>query len=118
MSQKKKTLETKIQKLKAELMEIGGMRPGALSQQFAACRKPGCACVDPVKPRKHGPFYQLSYSHRSKSTTRFVRPGYVATIKRELANYKRFRKLADDWVALEIELSQLKLEDSRRNESK
>jgi hypothetical protein len=31
-----------------------------------------------VEPKKHGPFYQLSYTYRSKSTTQFVRPQSVA----------------------------------------
>jgi hypothetical protein len=94
------------------------MRPGTLSRQFAACQKPGCACMDPVEPKKHGPFYQLSYSHQGKSTTRFVRPGYVTIIREELAAYKRFKELTQDWVSLAITLSQLQLEEARQKEDK
>lgn len=72
--------------------------------------------MDPVNPKKHGPFYQLSYSFEGKSTTRFVRPGYVAKIKKELATCKRFRKLTQDWVSLSITLAQMKLEEARQNE--
>jgi hypothetical protein len=43
--------------------------------------------------QKARPFYQLSYSHNGKITTRFIRPGYVANIKKELAAYKRFKRL-------------------------
>jgi hypothetical protein len=75
---------------------------GSLSRQYSVCGKPGCACADPDKPKKHGPFYQLSYAHQGKSSTRFVRPGYVPQIKKELAAYKRFRQLTQTWVALEI----------------
>ena len=78
-------IELRIKRIKRELMKLGPMRPGALSMQYAACKKPGCACVDPVKPKKHGPFYQLSYSQLGKSTTRFVRPNYAGQIKKELA---------------------------------
>jgi hypothetical protein len=53
-------IELRIKRIKRELMKLGPMRPGALSMQYAACKKPGCACVDPVKPKKHGPFYQLT----------------------------------------------------------
>jgi hypothetical protein len=109
-------IEQQIKSIKRELTTLGPMRPGALSRQYAACQKPGCACVDPVHPKKHGPFYQLSYSHAGKSTTRFVRPGYVTQIKKELATYKRFRALTQKWVSLELALSQLRLEQARREE--
>ena len=61
---RKEQLEAQIEKVKAELLKLGPMRPGSLSQQYSACQKPGCKCVDPVHPQKHGPFYQLSYTHR------------------------------------------------------
>jgi hypothetical protein len=69
--------------------------------------------MDPVKPKKHGPFYQLSYSHLGKSTTRFVRPSYTGQIKKELTAYKRFRALTQEWVTQELALSQLRLELAR-----
>jgi len=111
-----KGIEKQIERIQRDLMALGPMRPGALSRQYAACQKTGCACVDPVNPKKHGPFYQLSYSHAGKSTTRFIRPGYVAQIKKELTAYKRFRELTQKWVALALELSQLRLEQARHGE--
>ena len=56
--------------------------------------------------------YQLSYSHQGKSTTRFVR--HVAKIRKELAAYKRFRGLTQEWLTLALTLSQLRLEQARR----
>lgn len=111
-----KRIEKQIERIQRDLMALGPMRPGTLSRQYAACQKPGCACVDPIKPKKHGPFYQLSYSHQGKSTTRFVRPGYVVRIKKELAAYKRFRQITQQWVTLALTLSQLRLEQARRAE--
>ena len=70
--------------------------------------------MDPVNPRKHGPFYQLSYTHQGKSTTRFVRPAYVATIRKELAAYKRYRMLTQEWIDLAVNLSQMRLEHARK----
>ena len=114
----KAQIEKKIEKIKQELLILGSMRPGTLSRQYAACQKPGCACIDPTKPKRHGPFYQLSYSHQGKSTTRFVRPGYVTIITKELDAYKQFKKLTQDWVSLAITLSQLQMEEARKNEDK
>ncbi len=110
-----KRIEKQIERIQRDLMALGPMRPGSLSRQYTACQKPGCACVDPSNPKKHGPFYQLSYSHAGKSTTRFIRPGFVAQIKKELAAYKRFRQLTQKWVALALTLSQLRLEEARRD---
>lgn len=107
-------IERRIERIKRELLSIGPMRPGTLSRQYSACQKPGCKCVDPVNPRKHGPFYQLSYTHQGKSTTRFVRPAYVATIRKELAAYKRYRNLTQEWVDLAVNLSQMRLEQARK----
>ena len=108
-----KRIEAQIEKVKAGLLKIGEMRPGSLSKQYSACQKLGCKCVDPVKPQKHGPFYQLSYSHRGQSTTQFVRPQFVPQVRKQLAAYKKFRALTQKWVALALELSKLKLEEAR-----
>lgn len=106
-------LETQIEKLKRDLSKIGDMRPGSLSKQYSACQKPGCKCVDPVNPQRHGPFYQISYTHRGKSTTQFVRPPFVPQVRKQLAAYKKFKALTDKWVALALELSKLKMEIAR-----
>jgi hypothetical protein len=113
-----KRIEAQIEKIKAELLTIGEMRPGSLSQQYSACQKPGCKCVDPVNPQKHGPFYQLSYSHRGKSTTQFVRPQFVPQVQKQLDAYKKFKALTDNWVALALELSKLKMQEARSAASK
>ena len=51
-----KLIEKQIERVKRDLLALGPMRPGTLSRQYAACQKPGCACVDPVNHKKHGPF--------------------------------------------------------------
>ena len=111
-------LEARIEKVKAQLLKVGLMRPGSLSKQYSACQKPGCKCVDPVKPQKHGPYYQLSYIHWGKSTTQFIRPQFVRDVRKQLAAYKKFRALTDKWVALALELSKLKMQEARSAASK
>jgi hypothetical protein len=63
-----------IEKLKKRLAELGPLHPGSISEQYNVCGTPGCQCKDPKKPRRHGPYYQLSFTWRGKSSTRFVRP--------------------------------------------
>ena len=111
-------ITAKIETLKAELMQVGAMRPGTLSQQYSACQKPGCKCVDPLHPQKHGPFYKLSYSHQGKSTSQFVRPQLVSEVRRQVAAYKKFRALTEQWVALALELCKLDMQEARLAASK
>jgi Family of unknown function (DUF6788) len=111
-------LEAQIEKVKAQLVKIGPMRPGSLSRQYSACQKKGCKCVDPVHPQKHGPFYQISYRHRGKSTTQFVRPQFVPEVRKQLAAYKKFKALTEKWIALALELSKLKMQAARKTPSR
>jgi len=90
------------------------MRPGSLSKQYTVCGKPSCRCADPKHPQKHGPYYQLSFVHRGKSTTQFIRAPFVPEVEQQLASYKRFRELADEWVHLALEHSRLRLEELKK----
>lgn len=113
-----KTIEKRIERIKKELLKIGEMRPGSLSKQYSACEKEGCKCVDPVNPQKHGPYYQLSYVRNGKSTTRFIRPPFVRDIERQLANYKKFKTLTQEWRELAIQHATFKLESLRKMKSR
>lgn len=113
-----KTIEKRIERIKKDLLKIGEMRPGSLSKQYSACEKEGCKCIDPVNPQKHGPYYQLSYVRNGKSTTRFIRPAFVRDIERQLANYKKFKNLTEEWRDLAIQHATLKLESLRKMKEK
>jgi len=67
----------------------------------------------PKDPQKHGPYYQLSFTWRGKSRTRFVRAERLAGIREKIASYKRFRELTDEWVDLVVELEQQERERNR-----
>jgi hypothetical protein len=95
-------IQRQIQHLKQQLTALGPMHPGSLGQQYNVCGKPDCRCKDPRHPQKHGPYYQLSFSWRGKSTTRFVRPEQVREMRHKLTRYKRFRELVNKWVDLEV----------------
>jgi hypothetical protein len=101
-------LKNQIQQVKRELLVLGELRPGSLSQQFNVCGRPDCCCkADP--PRKHGPYYQLSYTRKGKSHTVFVKKHQLAAVKEQLQNYAQFRKLMERRVDLSIELCREKL---------
>ncbi len=109
--QRIQSLENKIQEIKTRLMALGEMRPGSLSKQYNVCGKPGCRCKDPKNPKRHGPYYQLSYVHRGKSTSQFV------TVRAQTATFKKFRKLIEQWVDLALTVAKLKLDAARQKAS-
>jgi len=107
-------LEQRIQRIKQDLTALGDMRPGSLSQQYNVCGKPGCRCKDPKNPQRHGPYYQLSYVHRGQSTSQFIRPPLLSTVKAQITTYRRFRRLTEEWVNLALTLAKLKLEAAKQ----
>lgn len=110
--------EQRIQQIKAELAALGEMRPGSLSKQYNVCGKPNCRCKDPQNPQRHGPYYQLSWVHRGKSSTQFIRRPLLPQVRAQIATYNKFRKLTEEWVNLALRLAQAKLLTARRSLSK
>ena len=98
-------MQDRVVRIKKELSALGDMRPGALSMQYNVCGKAGCRCKNAVEPKKHGPYYQLSYTHKGKSTTEFVKKPMVAEARRHLRAYAKFRRLTEEWVDLSLRIS-------------
>jgi hypothetical protein len=94
-------IERRIEKIKVLLNGIGEMRPGTLTQQFK----------DPQN--RTGSYYQLSYTLNMKSRTDYVSSDAVADVRRQVANYKRFKELSAQWVELGIEHSKLRIKLSK-----
>lgn len=104
MSTTRGKLVGQIERVKQQLQALGPMRPGAISRQY---RNP---------KEKKRPFYQISYTHRMKSRSEYLRPENLAAVRRETANFKRFRKLMDRWVDLTLKLSQLRTRQGLHSE--
>ena len=97
MSTPLERLESRIERIRQELQNLGPMRPGSVSRQYR----------DP-KNRQHL-FYQISYTHRMRGRSEYVRPENVDALRKETATFKRFRKLIDRWVDLALKASQLRV---------
>jgi hypothetical protein len=89
-------IEARIEHIKHELFTIGEMRPGSLTKQSRA--------------RKDRSYYQLSYTHKMKGRTEYVRSEFVAETKRQISTYKRFRGLVEEWTELAIQHAKMKVE--------
>jgi len=101
-------LEAQIASIKNQLQAHGPMRPGSLSRQYNVCGKSGCRCKDPQHPRRHGPYYQLNYVFRGKKTSQFIRREILGQVRTEVANYKKFRRLTDQWIGLALQVAHAK----------
>lgn len=100
----------RIVEIKGELGALGPMHPGSISEQYNICGTAGCKCKDAKSPKKHGPYYQLSYTWRGRSSTKFVRPDQLDGMRAKVERYKRFRELMNEWVDLEVARERLERE--------
>jgi len=95
-------IRSRIDRIKEELAAIDEMRPGSLTRQYK-------------DPKSHsGPYYQLSYTRDMKSRTEYIARECLPDVRRQIANYKRFKALSAQWIALSIEHSRLKMKLARR----
>jgi len=95
-------IDNRIGKIKAELAALGQMRPGSLTRQYK----------DP--DRGSGAYYQLSYTLDMKSRTDYISHDWVRQVRAQVGNYKRFKSLSAQWVALSIERCRLTMKLTRR----
>jgi len=105
-TRKLRQIEERIEKIKKELQLIGEMRPGTLSKQYK----------DPKK--KNGEYWQLSFTHKMKSRTEYIRPTFLKETKQQVKDYKKFKKLFEGWIDLSIEYCRLKMDLSKLDKLK
>ncbi len=88
--------EAKIRSLLARIAKLGPMRPGALSVQY---RNP---------MQRKSPFHQLSYTHKGRSRSEYVRPENLCAVRKEVGTYKKFRHLVMQLTELSLQTSRLR----------
>jgi len=107
MSQKRiQQIERRIARIKEELQAVGPMRPGSLTCQYRDTKS------------RAGAYWQISYTRQMKSRTEYVRRERVAEIREQIATYKRFKRLIDQWLDLSIERSQLAIQIAKQKTAK
>jgi len=95
-------IEKEIEAIKARIAEIGVVRPGSLTRQYKDPRN------------RKGAYWQISYTHRMRSKTAYVRPDSLPVVRRQIRDYKTLKRLVERWVALGIEYSGLSMRRSSR----
>ena len=112
-----RSLERQIARIKRELNQVEDLRIGTLSRQDNVCGKSNCRCKA-SPPRKHGPYYQLSYTQKRRSGTEAVRREHLSEVKQQLRNYAKLRDLVDRWIELGTRLSRLKTDPPPQRHSR
>ena len=98
MTQLKLTrIEKAIGEIKKRLFDLGDIRPGSLSKQMRRSKE------------KYGAYWHLSYTHKGKGHTEYIRDEFVEQVKQEVKKYKQYRKLFERLVTLSIEKSKLRM---------
>ena len=96
-----KIIDRQIQRVKDRLAGLGPMRPGTLTRQYRNPRE------------RQGAFWQISYTHQMKSRSEYVRAEETAAARREIAEFRRYKKLTARWVELALERSQTRVQLAR-----
>jgi hypothetical protein len=97
-----KAIEDRITWIKRELLQIGPMRPGSLTRQRRS-------------PKYKGRYYQLSYTHKMRGHTEYIRAKFVSDLRRQIAEYKKFKRLVGEWISLAIALSKFTITYQKRS---
>ena len=93
-----------VERLKRKLIDLGPILPGSLSEQWNVCGTPGCKCKDTVNPQKHGPYYQLSFSVKGRSSSMFIKKKDVVEARKRVKRYQEFKGLTMDLVQAYVDL--------------
>jgi len=97
--------QRKIDLIRQKLLELGPMLPGSISEQWNVCGTPGCKCKSKEKPIKHGPYYQLSFSVKGKSSSFFLKKQDLAEAHKRIQRYKQYKKLSMELVQAYVNLT-------------
>ncbi|HAM49919.1 MAG TPA: hypothetical protein DCP92_04210 [Nitrospiraceae bacterium] len=90
--------QKKAAQLKQKLLNLGPVLPGSISEQWNVCGTSGCKCKDTENPKKHGPYYQLSFSVGGRSSSMFIRKADITEARKRVKRYQEFKKLSKELI--------------------
>ena len=90
MEKQRKKKVQEIRQRMIDLLNEGPLLPGSIRKQWNVCGMPGCRCKDSDDPRKHGPYFQLSFTLAGKSSSMFVKEEEFEHIMVVTQRYRRW----------------------------
>jgi hypothetical protein len=109
-------LERRREELRAALVAIGEMRPGALVGRYRRCGKPTCHCAKAGDPG-HGPSWSLTRVVSGKTVTKVIPAAAVERTQRQIAEHRRFRALSRELIELSDQICDGRLKDAASQEA-
>ncbi len=98
--------EQTLYRLQQQLATLGPVMPGSLSEQWNVCGTSGCRCKAPSNPKKHGPYYQRSFTVAGRAPRSLSRRGIWARCGGDSSAISASRRLpltgytpASPWLA-------------------
>src|ERR1700694_3822729 len=105
-----RALHEKREQLKAGLAQIRDLRPRSLTERFRNGVKPNCHCAQ-KDSLGHGPSYSLTHASAGKTITQVIPQGpAVDRTRAQIAEYRRFRKLVQELIAVSEQLCNAQLQ--------
>ena len=101
--------------IKAQLVELGDLRPGSLQDRFRKCGKPNCRCARPGE-QGHGPSWSLTHGEKGKTVTRIIPAALVPQTREQLAEYQRLRGLTQELVTVSEQICDARIRDDKPEE--
>src|SRR5215470_1565273 len=102
------TLEMERSELLESFLGLGDLRPGCITAVARRCGKPSCHCAKPDDPG-HDPQFRLTRKVAGKTVTEtFPSPSALGKAQREVAEFRRFQKMAEDLIAINEKLCKLR----------
>lgn len=109
MSKRQLALKAEIKSVKKEILSLGDLRPGTLTEQYNTCGNPTCRCKKDSSAR-HGPYHQLSYTRNGQSKTEYVKKAHVEMVNEQIKNYVKLQTLIKRWIDLSTQICQIKVD--------
>jgi len=108
-SESLQSLEARRDQIKQEILALGDLRPGSLTEFYRKCGKPTCACAQ-EGGKRHGPAHLISWKgENQKSLAQSVPERFLDVTQKQIDEYHRFRTLSKELVAVSEQICRLKI---------
>jgi hypothetical protein len=105
------TLQAELDRLKAQIAQVGFVCSGSVVRRYIPCGKPGCRCqADP--PKLHGPYWQYSHKVAGKTITRRLTQDQARLYQQWIANRRRIDQLLARMEQVSAQATEILLRDA------
>lgn len=106
-------LESRRAELIQQLVRLGDLRCGSISDTTGRCGKPKCRCHQPGQP-VHGPNPRLTYKVQGKTVTESLpTPTARKKAEREIAEFRRFEQIIREFTEVNAKICRARSVDEQ-----